>query len=1564
MTCRFLRASLMALLLVSLSFSTHQVQVQAQTQPKLQVPAETPGHAQTIIDYLLENDRIIHPGEVKRGMKGYALSVFQGTQIEKFPIMVLGTLERVQGGGDIVLIKVLGGPVVERNSGIVAGMSGSPVYIDGKMLGAIAMGWGFPKEPIGGVTPITEMIETSLPDPTRAHARAQSELPTLRSALDDAVFKSAASKNVYKPNEPLVIADHQIAKVEVTRDPQRLALSGPKSGATMALRPVNTLLQVSGFSEKSLTRLKQAFEPYQISPIIGPSSRKSVPSPPITPGAAMGVQLVSGDMDQTAIGTVTFRWGNKILGFGHPMFGQGASSLPLTSAYVHEIFPSYQRSFKLASPIQAIGAVQQDTQFAVGGTLHTKADTIPMVVSVSEPARAINRTYRVQIMKDPILTPQLIMTVAGEAIQTKLGKTSDKTVKIQLRMDFENAPSVQRSNILYAGDTVTKAALVDLTQTLMLSQQNEFSRGSVRRVELDVQVEEGRSTAVIKAMTVNKNKVKAGESLQVNVVLEPTAAPDKPVTKTFRFDIPADAPSGTLRLAAAASVNYWPLQIRVGGAPPDPTDLRELISAWNQVGSFNELMVQASTAQSYLQIGDQKITDPPATWSRLMRAARTTTVGAFNEVEIRRAQTSFVLNGAQLLSIPIESINNDEQTSLEESESSTLSATSAPSEENSPPIFSTLGEDDKTDAAHFTGFIAPPANGVWGALDDETPWEEVYSLPPLFSEQVKSTFKEHRLIIPEVLSAPKVLSGTELQQQPDKKPTPPIIPGAGQTASPAAPAAGSTATEKKTAPAVTPVQSATPAPKAPQPFGSGKSVGRPSLAWVQAGAAEFLKGKFEGALVASNGEVRVAPRVRKIAQTNDPFIWSIAGDSNGNSYLGTGLSSSNRARILRVDSDGKQSVFWEGSGAAVTALTIDKTGNLYAGITPGGRLLRITPEGETQLLHQSAQTFIWALEWSGENLLLGTGGGQGEVIQIPDAATASAPAGKTIGTTLLTLPQKHVRALAVRGTELFLGTGSEGVLYRYEQESKRLEALWQAGTAATAANSEVLALAAMPDALYFGSSLNGTVYRWSTENGVETVYPSPQKTIYALAGTPDGHIYAATGESGIVYQIRPAKKPSETRVARALEPDQRQALALAAVGDALLIGTGNSAAVYRLETHNEGSGYYLSPVFDSKNSVRWGMLRFVGHGVRIETRTGNTAKPDSSWSSWQAPIANSFDELSIASPAARYLQYRAILQNPESTSSERTSEESTSAASLSRVEIVYRTANTAPEVALTLPQGGEFWMGKKKVTWTGKDADKDTLQYQVDISQDQGKTWEPLHDKPLKALSYDWDTTQYPDGSYRLRITADDALSNAEEAKSSEVFSLPFIIDNTAPTLLARLEKTETGWHLSAEATDVLSPISGAEWRFVAKEKTENSENSDGSEAEASATSKKSEEKEDEASGGSTKITTTTLITIKKPREETWRAINATDGIFDSRYETMKALIPAHLLPQTASSDDDEAADDGQEEDAEEANTEETDTESTSEKDSESTLEAVEYQLELRVYDAAGNSATVKLDLP
>jgi hypothetical protein len=229
-------------------------------------------------------------------------------------------------------------------------------------------------------------------------------------------------------------------------------------------------------------------------------------------------------------------------------------------------------------------------------------------------------------------------------------------------------------------------------------------------------------------------------------------------------------------------------------------------------------------------------------------------------------------------------------------------------------------------------------------------------------------------------------------------------------------------------------------------------------------------------------------------------------------------------------------------------------------------------------------------------------------------------------------------------------------------------------------------------------------------------------------------------------------------------------------------------------------------------------------------------------------------------------------------------------------------------------------MGKKKITWTGKDPDSDALQYRAYISSDNGTTWQPLGDAASKDASFELDTSKYPDGPYRLRVVASDVIANPEDPREDQAVTLPIVIDNTAPTLEATLQRDGAGWKLQGSGTDSTSIISGVEWRFALKTKTpatttENTSVPSIITPPPGVDADKTEGATDAA---------------KKPKDSEWRAAAPVDGIFDSRRETFLASIAPTLVPASAKADS----------------------------------IATEYKIEVRLYDAAGNRATLNLELP
>lgn len=279
-------------------------------------------------------DQIMPASEVRPGMKGYGLTVFRGTTIERFEVEVVGVMPKSNMGQPLVLVRLSGGPISRRGAYLIQGMSGSPIYVNGKLLGAFSMGDAWPKEPLGMVTPIQDMMEALDPKLSQVPAGEAAALPSTGTP-DFASADGAGAPGLF--GSPL--------------DP------APVNAAGGSFRPLAIPVSVTGLSSRNLDRVAQVLRPFNLSVLQGPGSMGQPLKTELVPGAAVGVALLSGDIDITGIGTVTYRKGNEVLAFGHPMMQIGPAQFPLTTAYIHDVFPGFQVSHKIGSAGEMVGTL-------------------------------------------------------------------------------------------------------------------------------------------------------------------------------------------------------------------------------------------------------------------------------------------------------------------------------------------------------------------------------------------------------------------------------------------------------------------------------------------------------------------------------------------------------------------------------------------------------------------------------------------------------------------------------------------------------------------------------------------------------------------------------------------------------------------------------------------------------------------------------------------------------------------------------------------------------------------------------------------------------------------------------------------------------------------------------------------------------------------------------------------------------------------------------------------------------------------------------------------------------
>ncbi len=312
-----------------------------------------------------EEPLLMHIDDIRAGMQGIGKTVFSGTTIEEFNVEVVGVLKDYRGpNADAIMAKVWGGPLPLEKSGVLAGMSGSPIYIDGKLIGALAFATILPKEPmIAGITPIHEMLR----DANRPHA----------------VTGTPSSTSAFIP-----------AEVNLSSHPQPFKMV-----------PIQTPLTVSGVDQRVLTFMEEQLTPLQLVPVQGGNTSPGIVKDADTelkPGSAVGVLLIRGDMNISAAGTVTYRDGDKILAFGHDMFQSGDVTFPMTAEYINLTISNYFSSYKVASPIETVGTITRDWRTGISGEIGQLSHMIPLDVTIrSERERVETMRYTFEVADHP-----------------------------------------------------------------------------------------------------------------------------------------------------------------------------------------------------------------------------------------------------------------------------------------------------------------------------------------------------------------------------------------------------------------------------------------------------------------------------------------------------------------------------------------------------------------------------------------------------------------------------------------------------------------------------------------------------------------------------------------------------------------------------------------------------------------------------------------------------------------------------------------------------------------------------------------------------------------------------------------------------------------------------------------------------------------------------------------------------------------------------------------------------------------------------------------------------------
>jgi hypothetical protein len=570
--------------------------------------------------------------QIKAGMVGEAYTVFRGIKPEPFKVRVISVVRNFLPKQDVILVKAED-PRVEF-SGIAAGMSGSPVYIDGKLIGAIAYAWAFAKEPLAGVTPIESML-------------AERNRP--RRATRDLV---EAGELVTAP-APVRGGDGSASGE--TGEPARAAAGGLTAADREpdGLRPVSVPLSISGISHRALGELGSALEPFGLVPVRagGGGSGGNSTLPPadqrrISPGSAVGVQLIRGDMNATAVGTVSWVDGNSLIAFGHPMMGVGEVNLPLVTGEVHTFINSQANSFKLATPLVEVGTVVQDRPSCIVGDLGLRATMMPVTVRVTAPG-AEPRMFRAEVARNKRLTPILASAVLNTAIADAEPDQTEMAVSLTTKMGVRDVGTIELSDQVPTSDGLSPRALAGLRGVRAMGDlmNNPFQPVGVDRLEFDVRIEYRKDFAEIISVALPSDEVRAGDTLPLRVTLRPYAG--REYVETVPVQIPERLAGQAVRVEVASGSMVRPDVAR-------PENLTGFIENLRSYYTASSIVVSLSLPEDGASLRGHLIPSlPPSALDTLRSASATRRADSYRVADRTVHPSQRLVTGRQELVVQV-----------------------------------------------------------------------------------------------------------------------------------------------------------------------------------------------------------------------------------------------------------------------------------------------------------------------------------------------------------------------------------------------------------------------------------------------------------------------------------------------------------------------------------------------------------------------------------------------------------------------------------------------------------------------------------------------------------------------------------------------------------------------------------------------------------------------------------------------------------------------------------------------------------------------------------------------
>ncbi len=1284
--------------------------------------------------------------DISRDMRGVGLTVFQGTKIEKFDFVVLGILEDANLGGDLILVRIGGGPITKRDTGVLSGMSGSPCYIGGKLIGAIAYGPRWSKEPICMITPIYDMLEAwdkDLPDsPRETFAKSQTSQ-----------VRTVAGRKV-------AITGGSAAAVE-------------QADGVLYMEPLAMPLSVTGMSQRGVNRLAEALSSTNIRPVFGGGKRRQEETDvEFVPGAAIGAAIVTGDIDLTGVGTLTYKRGDKVLGFGHPFMSLGAIQAPMTTAYIEDILSGYLSSTKLSTPIKTIGSIVQDREYSIAGVVGKKPATVPVTSKVHDLSTKREKTFKLNIVDHPLVTQMILPVIVGESAFIVRSAPGYTTAQVKYTADIEKIGRIERSDVFFAPDFVDIDIAMELMQLMHILRYNKFQPVGVKSLDIDIQMTTERKTASIERIYLDKKDFKAGEVIDVHVDFRPYKQPV--VTKTYKIEVPASVKEGKMVLIVRGGATSGGMDDSMAdnmpAGPPsvlgpeiaNATSLEQMVEKFVERDTRDQIVFELKSSSSAVNVAGEKFEGLPQPYTEIMKDVQDSAL----RVEQESAKTTFdtdnIILGAEKLQLTVVDSDMSDKRKLKKGNGNSSSKSVGPRY----AAASTLSFSQNVSSRGFIALsddeMQVDANGDNGEDMDET-------------------------------SAGPEDEGAENEQGD-------VDEDSGE--------------------------------KGEDGTSSGvKTVVRQPKTWRQDSQPDFIRGIVHGVAATDEGRLVPAPVTSKVCDLGEDFVWDLcAADgrvyaATGNSgniyevsggepnlYFATGelqvmslaVASNGRlyaatapfGKVYEIEANGKGRLVFDSEYKYATAIEAGPDGNVYVGFGDSGKVYVLKAGGAEELCTLPSHQVL-DVEWSKKHGMLLAATGVNAVCYgvYPDGKVASLMSAKEETLTSVVCDSEG---------NIYAASAPKGGIYKLDVDG-RTEKIYSD-------SAIVKSMVVDGEDNLYAAAQNMIVRVGAGGETSELDGMENKASFISLAFCPSqGKLYLGTSATGEVYSAPLEGGPCEfeSAVHDAGQRSRWQNITCDAGGEedfvTLALRTGNS------------------PEPDKTWSEWTGAEELQLYGI------------EGRYAQYKVQIDRSAHDLGVDAVSVTYMppNTRPIVKMNYPKGGEFVSKEVKvrwSGADPDRDKLVYSLYYSTDGNTWNALTGDDAEVDMEDEDGETEEFDptetakllKDEVADSEDVPEDLKQKVGAIkiaggNDKPgagssrtMKNTSYKWDTTKVEDGTYWLKVVASDELSNATGALSEEVASGKFMVANTSPGLEVTIEDGKIVGVASAQ----VAPVTGVEYRI------------------------------------------------------------------------------------------------------------------------------------------------------